>query len=91
MAVTCDRDPDVVMMATPSDLEDLALAFGRASCETVHKAAAAAIELLVAVSAPATLAVECAERFSVAQVGRARPGRHDVCTFADRLVDGDSR
>jgi formate dehydrogenase accessory protein FdhD len=89
--VTCDRDPDVVMMATAADLENLALAFGRASCETVHKAAAAAIELWVTVSAPATLAVECAERFSVAQVGLARPGRHDVCTFADRMVDGDSR
>ena len=91
VALTCNRDSHVVMMATPPDLQELAPMFGRASCEMVHKAAAAAIDLLVAVSVPVPLAVEFAERCSVALVGFARTGRHDVYTFADRIMDGDSR
>jgi len=67
-----------------------ALVSSRASYEMVYKAAAAGIELLVAVSAPTTLAVDFAERCGVTLVGFARPGRHNVYTFADRIVDGDS-
>ena len=57
----------------------------RASYEMVSKAAAAGIELLVAVSAPTTLAVEFAERSGVTLVGFARPGRHNVYTFKERI------
>jgi FdhD protein len=67
-----------------------ALVSSRASYEMVYKAAAAGIELLVAVSAPTTLAVEFAEQSGVTLVGFARPGRHNVYTFADRIVDGES-
>jgi FdhD protein len=53
----------------------------------VYKAAAADIELLAAVSAPTTLAVEFAERCGLTLVGFARPGRHNVYTSGHRIED----
>ncbi len=64
-----------------------ALVSSRASYEMVYKAAAVGIELLMAVSAPTTLAVEFAERSGVSLVGFARPGRHNVYTFPERITD----
>jgi len=64
-----------------------ALVSSRASYEMVYKAAAAGIEVLMAVSAPTTLAVEFAERCGLTLVGFARPGRHNVYTFKDRIED----
>ena len=64
-----------------------ALVSSRASYEMVYKAAAAGIELLIAVSAPTTLAVEFAERSGVTLVGFARPGRHNVYTSGHRIVE----
>jgi FdhD protein len=52
----------------------------------VYKAAAVGIELLMAVSAPTTLAVEFAERSGLTLVGFARPGRHNVYAFPDRIT-----
>jgi FdhD protein len=69
----------------PSD--GFALVSSRASYEMVYKAAAAGIELLVAVSAPTTLAVEFAERSGMTLVGFARPGRQNVYTFEERITD----
>lgn len=62
------------------------LVSSRASYEMVYKTAAAGIELIVAVSAPTTLAVEFAERSGVTLVGFARPGRHNVYTFPERIT-----
>ncbi len=59
----------------------------RASYEMVYKAASMGVELLVAVSAPTTLAIEFAERCGLTLVGFARPGRHNVYTFEQRIVD----
>jgi FdhD protein len=56
----------------------------RASYEMVYKTAAAGIELIMAVSAPTTLAVEFALRSGVTLVGFARPGRHNIYTFPER-------
>jgi FdhD protein len=67
-----------------------ALVSSRASYEMVHKTAAAGIELLVAVSAPTTLAVEFAERCGLTLVGFARPGRHNVYTFRNRITDWET-
>lgn len=67
-----------------------ALVSSRASYEMVAKVAAAGIELLAAVSAPTTLALEFAERSGVTLVGFARPGRHNVYTFDDRVVDEEA-
>jgi len=62
-----------------------ALVSSRASYEMVYKAAAAGMEILVAVSAPTSLAIDFAQRSGMTLVGFARPGRHNVYTFADRI------
>lgn len=59
----------------------------RASYEMVYKAAAVGMELIVAVSAPTTLAVEFAQHSGVTLVGFARPGRHNIYTCKDRVGD----
>ena len=64
-----------------------ALVSSRASYEMVYKAAAAGIELLIAVSAPTTLAVEFAERSGLTLIGFARPGRHNVYTSGHRIEE----
>jgi len=64
------------------------LVSSRASYEMVYKTAAAGVELVMAVSAPTTLAVEFAERSGVTLVGFARPGRHNVYTFPNRILAG---
>ncbi len=65
------------------------LVSSRASYEMVYKAAAAGIELIMAVSAPTTLAVDFAERSGVTLVGFARPGRHNVYSFPERISTGE--
>lgn len=67
-----------------------ALVSSRASYEMVFKAAAAGIELIAAVSAPTTLAVEFAQRCGVTLVGFARPGRHNVYAYAERITDPEA-
>jgi FdhD protein len=57
----------------------------RASYEMVFKAAAVGIELLAAVSAPTSLAVDFALHCGITLVGFARPGRHNVYTGPERL------
>jgi FdhD protein len=57
----------------------------RASYEMVFKAAAAGMEVLVAVSAPTTLAVDFAMHSGITLIGFARPGRHNVYTGPGRL------
>jgi len=61
------------------------LVSSRASYEMVYKVAAVGIELLVAVSAATTLAVDFAHRSGVTLVGFGRPGRHNVYTFGQRI------
>lgn len=63
------------------------LVSSRASYEMVFKTAAAGIELIQAVSAPTTLAIEFAQRSGVTLVGFARPGRHNVYTFPERIME----
>lgn len=59
----------------------------RASYEMVYKTAATGIELIMAVSAPTTLAVDFALRSGVTLVGFARSGRHNIYTFPERIGD----
>lgn len=61
------------------------LVSSRASYEMVYKAAVMGVQMLVAVSAPTTLAIEFAERCGLSLVGFARPGRHNIYTFEQRL------
>ena len=66
--------------------EGFILISSRASYEMVTKAASAGVELLVAVSAPTSLAITHAEQCGITLVGFARPGRHAVYTRAQRLL-----
>jgi FdhD protein len=61
------------------------LVSSRASYEMVYKAAVMGVQMLVAVSAPTTLAIEFAQRSGLSLVGFARPGRHNIYTFEQRL------
>ena len=70
--------------------DGFALISSRASYEMVYKAATAGIELIMAVSAPTTLAVEFAQRSGVTLVGFARPGRHNIYTFKERISAQES-
>lgn len=73
-------------------VEDLPAAEGfflvssRASYEMVAKTVSAGVGVLVAVSAPTTLAVSLAEHCGLTLVGFARPQRHNVYTHSHRLT-----
>ncbi|MGS2875263.1 formate dehydrogenase accessory sulfurtransferase FdhD [Enterobacter huaxiensis] len=63
-----------------------ALVSSRASYEMVQKAAMCGVEVLFAVSAATTLAVEVAERCNLTLVGFCKPGRATIYTHAQRLI-----
>ncbi|EKY3199911.1 formate dehydrogenase accessory sulfurtransferase FdhD [Cronobacter turicensis] len=66
------------------------LVSSRASYEMVQKAATCGVEILFAVSAATTLAVEVAERCNLTLVGFSRPGRATIYTHPQRLIAGDA-
>ena len=57
------------------------------SLEMVAKAVRAGIELILAVSAPSSLAIEVAEKLNVTICGFARAGRANVYTHPERIRD----
>ncbi|MGH9062479.1 MAG: formate dehydrogenase accessory sulfurtransferase FdhD [Acidimicrobiales bacterium] len=62
---------------------------GRLGYELVQKAASAGISILVAVSAPSSLALSTAERLGLTTVGFVRPGRANVYSHPERVdLDG---
>ncbi|STT00426.1 formate dehydrogenase subunit D [Klebsiella pneumoniae] len=63
-----------------------ALVSSRASYEMVQKTAMCGVEILFAVSAATTLAVEVAERCNLTLVGFCKPGRATVYTHPQRLI-----
>jgi FdhD protein len=65
--------------------EGFLLVSGRVSFEIVHKALAAGVPLIAAVSAPSSLAIEFAERANQTLVGFLRPPRFNVYTHPRRI------
>jgi FdhD protein len=65
--------------------EGFLLVSGRISFEIVHKALAAGVPLIAAVSAPSSLAIEFAERANQTLVGFLRPPRFNVYTHPRRI------
>lgn len=63
-----------------------ALVSSRASYEMVQKSAMCGVEILFAVSAATTLAVEVAQRCNLTLVGFCKPGRATVYTHPQRLM-----
>lgn len=63
-----------------------ALVSSRASYEMVQKAAMCGVEILFAVSAATTLAVEVAERCNLTLVGFCKPGWATIYTHPQRLI-----
>lgn len=58
---------------------------GRVSLEMVTKAARAGIELIGAVSAPSSFAIEAAKKWNLTLCGFVRPGRMNVYTHSERV------
>lgn len=74
--------------ARESDLwqQGAALVSSRASYEMVQKSAMCGVEILFAVSAATTLAVEVAERCNLTLVGFCKPRRATIYTHPQRLI-----
>ncbi|MGM3175158.1 formate dehydrogenase accessory sulfurtransferase FdhD [Dickeya lacustris] len=64
-----------------------ALLSSRASYEMVQKSAMCGVEIVFAVSAATSLAVDVAERCNLTLVGFCRPGRATVYTHPERLTE----
>jgi len=69
-----------------SDDQGFVLVTSRASYEMVAKVASANIKVLVAVSAPTTLAINIAQQSGVSLLGFSRQGRHSVYFGESRII-----
>ena len=63
----------------------------RVSVEMVQKTAMIGAPVLIAVSAPTTLAIEIANQAGITLVAVAREDGYEVFTHPDRIVFGESR
>jgi FdhD protein len=63
----------------------------RVSVEMVQKTAMIGVPVLVAVSAPTTLAIETAEQAGITLVAVAREDGYEIFTHPDRIIFAESR
>ncbi|MEI8632294.1 formate dehydrogenase accessory sulfurtransferase FdhD [Vibrio sp. PP-XX7] len=63
------------------------LVTSRASFEMVQKVAVSGIEILFAISAATSMAVDLAERLNITLCGYCRQGRANIYTHAERMID----
>ena len=76
------------LLAGRLPLSDLLLVVsGRVSFEIVQKAATAGIPMIVAVSAPTSLAVDAADRLGITLAGFVRDGAANLYTHPQRVLD----
>jgi formate dehydrogenase accessory protein FdhD len=84
---TCDPALIGGLLNDRTDLSrGVALITSRASHEMVQKAASVGIEMLIAVSAPTTLAVRLAKDTGVTRIAFARGERYTVCSGSERII-----
>lgn len=62
------------------------LVTSRASFEMVQKVVSAGVEILLAISAATSMAVELAQKSNLTLVGFCRPGRADAYTYPERIA-----
>ena len=75
------------LMAKQSMKGNAAVLSGRVSLEMVTKAARAGIELIAAVSAASSFAIEAAERWNITLCGFVRPGKINIYTHPERICN----
>ena len=71
--------------------EGLVVLTSRVSVEMVQKTAMMGAPLLVAISAPTTLAIETADEAGITLVAVAREDGYEVFTHPDRIIFAESR
>ncbi|HET6306047.1 MAG TPA: formate dehydrogenase accessory sulfurtransferase FdhD [Rhodopila sp.] len=86
-----DKLSGAVARAGVAASEGMVLLSSRVSIEMVQKAAIMGAPVIVAISAPTSLAIEVADRAGITLIGVARSDGFEVFTYPDRISSGEVR